>query len=110
MKCPSEIGDIVLAILQRGLLRIRAFGWAGDDQRCAIEADHLHNLPALLTHFSSDMLRYYWEVERPSFQSQSEGQSLTEFEALWDQLAPWAASQEKPALVPRAVRSSEPGK
>jgi hypothetical protein len=31
------------------------------------EADHLHNLPQLLADYHPDRLRYYWDIERPSF-------------------------------------------
>ncbi len=52
MNCPPEVAEILLEILQNGLLRIRMLGWSDAGHRCAIEADHLHNLPHLLTHFS----------------------------------------------------------
>src|ERR1043166_741489 len=44
MQCPPEIAEIVTQIISMGLLRIRASGWSGNADRCAIEADHLHNL------------------------------------------------------------------
>jgi hypothetical protein len=37
-----------MQILRIGLLRIRAFGEEGLADRCAIEADHLHNLPEIV--------------------------------------------------------------
>jgi hypothetical protein len=93
MNCPPEIAEILLEILRLGLLRIRLMGWGGDSGRCAVEADHLHNLPALLTNFSPDLLRYYWEAERPGFLSQSENNSLGGFEELWNRLAPFVARE-----------------
>src|SRR5207248_763300 len=45
MQCPPEIVEIVAHILQVGLVRIRALGWQNNAGRCAVEADHLHNLP-----------------------------------------------------------------
>src|SRR5919108_6221424 len=86
MSCPPETAEVLLQILTVGTLRIRALGWAGDARRCAVEADHLHNLPALLRDYSDDRLRYYWEVERPAFISQSAGVNLTGFEGLWADL------------------------
>jgi len=49
------------------VLRVRDAGWSGDGELCAIEADHVHNLPALLLNFSPDLLSFYWNVERESF-------------------------------------------
>ena len=71
MNCPPEIADIITRLIEAGILRIRAAAWAGDSARCAVEADHIHNLPGLLTNFSSETLRYYWEVEMPAFLAQS---------------------------------------
>jgi hypothetical protein len=87
MNCPPEIAEIIFEILRNGLLRIRLTGWRGDAHRCAVEADHLHNLPRLLTQFSADSLRYYWEVERPSFLNQTTNDFLPGFEELWNRLA-----------------------
>jgi hypothetical protein len=87
MHCPAEIAAIVLEILQWGLLDIRNHGWGGDAARCAVEADHLHNLPALLTDFQPEALKYYWEVERPLFIEKSSAEEVTHFEELWDELS-----------------------
>jgi len=54
MTCPTEIAEILTEILRTGLLRIRALGWSGNAERCAIEADHLHNVPDLLAHYSPE--------------------------------------------------------
>jgi hypothetical protein len=102
MNCPSEIAPILIQIMQAGILRTRGLGWAGDARRCAVEADHIHNLPALLEGYSQDLLRFYWEVERPAFISQSEGIDLRSFELLWKELGryvPQASASE--AVVPR---------
>jgi hypothetical protein len=87
MSCPDEIADILLEILKDGILRIRALGWSENPSRCAIEADHLHNLPELVAHFSPDLLRFYWEVSRPSFMKESTPAELVEFSPLWDRLS-----------------------
>jgi hypothetical protein len=67
MQCPPEVSDVLVQIITAGLLRIRAFGWNGDAARCAVEADHLHNLPEVLREFRPELLNYYWHVERVSF-------------------------------------------
>jgi hypothetical protein len=41
----EELRAVLLNILTTGLLRIRAYGWNGQVDLCALEADHLHNLP-----------------------------------------------------------------
>ena len=82
----TDATKVVLEILQLGTLRIRSLGWAGDARRCAIEADHLHNLPALLLSPSSALLSYYWEAEKPAFEDASDDADLAMFRPLWDEL------------------------
>jgi hypothetical protein len=89
MNCPSEVSEIILEIIGTGVLKIRKAGWSGDPSQCAMEADHIHNLPALLKSYSQDLLRFYWEVEKPSYQMRlatSQG-TKTGFEPLWEKLA-----------------------
>jgi len=99
MNCPTEVAEIVLGILQTGLLRIRGGGWANNARRCAVEADHLHNLPSLLANFNPDLLRYYWEVERIAYLTGAEPRSAGAFEAYWSRLEPIVASELLPALA-----------
>ena len=87
MQCPPEIAEIVCEILRIGLLRIRAQGWDGNPKRCAIEADHLHNLPGLLANYKVDLLDYYWQVERASFIGLCTAEDVKAFEPLWNSLA-----------------------
>lgn len=98
MSCPPDLADVLAQIIQTGFLRIRALGWSGDAKRCAIEADHLHNLPVLLANYCDDLLRFYWQVERTSFLSQLGENAAPEFEPLWKQLEPFVD------LVPAGVR------
>jgi hypothetical protein len=90
--CPPQIAEIVAAIVQEGFLRIRVEGWAGRAERCAIEADHLHNLPMILSDYRPELLDFYWNVERSGFIAQSEGQELGEFERLWKRLERYVPS------------------
>ena len=87
MTCPPDVARVVLQILQVAVLRIRAAGWGGDGSRCAVEADHVHNLPALLIDYSDELLRFYWEVERPSFMKLGRPADLKGYEPLWAELA-----------------------
>jgi hypothetical protein len=86
MICPPEIARAIVEILRTGILRIRAEGWLGDAGRCAAEADHLHNLPSLLTDFSFDRLKYYWEVERTAFLQRGGRAGADGFELLWKEI------------------------
>lgn len=86
MECHPEVVEILSEILRTGLLKTRASGWSGDARRCAIEADHLHNLPVLLVNFKEDGLQYYWDFERPSYVSQVGADQVVAFEDLWRRL------------------------
>jgi hypothetical protein len=85
MACPPEIARILLAIIQTATLHIRAAGWSGDAKRCAAEADHIHNLPGLVADYSQEGLRYYWQVEKPSYERLLD-RPPTSFQPLWDEL------------------------
>src|SRR5690348_17250699 len=87
MPCPPEIARILAQILSIGLLRARASGWNHDSDRCAIEADHLHNLPALLVDYDPALLHYYWNAERVGFMQRSACDEIAAFQPLWNALA-----------------------
>jgi hypothetical protein len=97
MNCPADVAAILLDLLGRGLLACRAAGWSGDADRCATVADHLHNLPDLLAHYSPDKLRYYWEVERPAFMAGCPSDERAGWEDIWVRLKPHA--EAAPGLV-----------
>ena len=82
----TDTTRIVSEILQLGFLRIRQIGWSGNASRCAIEADHLHNLPQVLLGPSSALLSFYWEVEKPAFEANSSDADLAMFRPLWAEL------------------------
>lgn len=100
MTCPPEIANILREILETGLLSIRHLGWAGNGERCAVEADHIHNLPGLLTDYSPDRLRYYWETERVAYTQQSTAQECAAFAPLWARLAPHGPSSTSRVAAP----------
>ena len=99
MQCPPEIAEIVLEILKISVLRIRGAAWSRDPDRCAIEADHIHNLPDLLKDYSAQLLQFYWEVSRTSFISQLPAED-TAFQSLWNRLRRHVAQTSNPALTP----------
>jgi hypothetical protein len=86
MNCSPEVSQLLLEILSTGLLRIRAFGWSGNAARCAIEADHIHNVPDLLAHFSTELLAFYWDISRTSYINETPPPHLAVWEPLWREL------------------------
>ena len=99
MDCPDAVAKVLLDILQAGLLSIRAASWSGDNGRSAIEADHLHNLPALLANYSPELLRFYWDVERTSYLTQIEAESVSIFAPHWKCLEPLVQRETVPAFA-----------
>lgn len=87
MRCPDEIADVVLPPVTYGLLRARAAAWQGKADLCAIESDHIHNLPDLLADYTPDKLSYYWNVERPSYLEQIGLDQSAGWEQLWHLLS-----------------------
>lgn len=86
MSCPPEIAEVITEILQLGLVRIRALAWEGNSAGAAHEADHLHNLPRLLRDYSTESMRYYWEVEKPAYSSRAERNAEAQFGPAWQRL------------------------
>ena len=103
--CPEPVRVAVLEILRASLLRIRTAAGAGDAPLCFIEADHVHNLPALLTNYSEEFLRFYLDVERRSYQEQldrhqagTDGhRNVRLFQLHWDSLERFALAAPGPA-------------
>src|SRR5947209_14883588 len=86
MTCPPDVADILLEILSQGILQARARGWSGDAAAAAREADHVHNLPGLIAHFTPEQLDYYWTIERPSYLAGIAPDQAAPFRPLWDRL------------------------
>jgi hypothetical protein len=99
MNCPAEVADILLEILGQGVLQARAAGWSGDADRAAVEADHVHNLPGLVAHYSPARLRYYWEAERPSYLARATPERAAPFQPLWERLCAHVERLCPPAAV-----------
>ena len=77
MHCPAEIAEVILPILQYGLIRVRAFAWQGQAELCAVEADHIHNLPDLLADYTPQKLYYYVPTCVPESTAVTAGAELT---------------------------------
>jgi hypothetical protein len=76
--------ETLLHVLSKGLLRIRAEGFSGRANQCAIDADHLHNLPSLVLQPSLQPLSYYLDVTRIAFIKSV--RDTSEFEVDWKRL------------------------
>ena len=77
---------ILVDIVVTGMRRIQEMGRAGNAQRCAIEAEHVQHLPALLYEYDPEVLQHYWNVERPAFKEKSSAEESAAFEPLWQAL------------------------
>jgi hypothetical protein len=81
----------LLEILRHGIMCARAAGWSGEAEHCAVETDHIHNLPELIENYSPERLRYYWDTERVSFLSDCPADELPSWLPLWERLQKEAA-------------------
>jgi hypothetical protein len=92
--CPADIADVILRILETGVIQARSAGWSEDAAPCAAQANHIHNLPDLLRRYSPRKLKYYWNTERSAFIRQMGGQPIV-FEELWAELEPLVPQTRK---------------
>jgi hypothetical protein len=108
MYCPEDVAIELVEVLKWGLLRIRTAGDQGDGRRCSQEADHVHNLPALLIDYAPQLLAFYWNTERPLLIKQIGQSECRMFEEPWANLKP-LVERECPGIdlrPPDAARSS----
>jgi hypothetical protein len=86
MDTSEDIKNVLLEILARGLLRIRTLANSGNSDACAIEADHLHNIPSLIRSIHrTELLHFYYDIERPSFRNVAKV-DIRAFDELWARL------------------------
>jgi hypothetical protein len=89
------IPGILAEILAAGLQRIAALGQSGNAARCAVEADHLRHLPALLAEFDPGVLDHYWDVERVAYIEKSSRAHMAAYKPMWKALAKVFQSRKK---------------
>jgi hypothetical protein len=82
----NEITALLAEIVYIALLNIRGHAHQGNSERCHIEADHVHNIPYLIANYSTDLLKFYLDLERPIYMQQSTPGALIPFEPLWARL------------------------
>ena len=91
---PADVREALAQILEIAYLSIRVAARKGDAKYCAIEADHIHNLPELLRKFDAAKLKYYLTVTRPSYVealSKLPGTTVEPYQPYWRQLEAHAA-------------------
>jgi hypothetical protein len=93
MNIPPTIEASLLSILKFGLLNIRYHAERKNAERCAIEADHLHNIPGLLQNFSVDLMRFYIDIEMPQYIREIDGQVIADIRSAWAVLTDWLSKQ-----------------
>jgi len=80
----EELRGVLLNILRTGLLRIRVLSWAGRAEDCAVEADHLHNLPHIARDLKIELVESYYTIGRSEFVKRAK--DLKGFEEDWKRL------------------------
>jgi hypothetical protein len=93
MNTPPIVQASLLKILGFGLLNIRHHAELKNSERCAIEANHLHNIPGLLENFSIDLLKFYVDIEKPQYARETNDQVLAEIRSAWAELTDWLSKQ-----------------
>jgi hypothetical protein len=96
----EELRLILLNILRTGLLRIRMDGWNGRADECAIEADHLHNLPGIAKELKVELLSHYYNTTRSSFIKQAK--IVQGFEEDWKRLGEILAEMQSKTAKDRS--------
>jgi hypothetical protein len=88
----SERDQIYVQILHFGLISLRNRTNAGDIQYCAIEVEHLHEVPSLIGEMNEARHEYYLRghrglyLERVDQTKESLGFVLNRYRELWPQL------------------------
>ena len=85
MSCPPDIAEVILEVLQTGLLRICARD--GREIPAALPVKPIISLicRGLLSNYSPELLRYYWEAEKPAYCNRDDGDPRA-FAPAWERL------------------------
>lgn len=104
MSREEELRQILLEIIRDGILTCRINGWGGNAANCAIEADHIHNLPDLVLNLSLEYLTYYYDVSRAVYMKETP--AAARFSKQWERLGAileeMRAEQPTPSPTPSA--------
>ena len=89
----TERDTIYVQILHHGLLRIRDSAALGHVQYCAVESEHLHNIPSLIGETNEQRHIYYFCQERAQYLEHVDRSipglefTLSRYAELWTRLA-----------------------
>ena len=88
----TERDHIYIEILKYGLHRIRECSELGLVTYCAVESEHLHNLPSLIGEKNEHRHAYYFQQERALYLERLDRKTpgidftLNRYSELWDKL------------------------
>jgi hypothetical protein len=88
----SDRDAIYLQILHHGLLRLRDAAVLGHTKYCAVEAEHLHNIPSLIGETNEHRHAYYFGQERVYYLERVDRSlpglefTLSRYVELWERL------------------------
>ena len=88
----NDRDQIYIEILEVALVRIRDLALSGAFEQCAVEADHVHNLPSLVGEANEQRHVYYLQGERSLYLERLDRSStnakyvLVRYAPLWTQL------------------------
>lgn len=83
---PEKRRRVYLQILERALLNIRGHANRGNSTQCALEADHVHNIPQMLIDDNEKEEVHYWNTMRAGYLRDSDPEITTIFNELWREL------------------------
>ena len=79
--------EVLLEILQRGILNARLAARHGNAEQAWLECDHIHNLISAVQSNDERWFNQYWSVERPVYTDACKNlQFKSAFFGLWAEL------------------------
>lgn len=77
-----------LEIVERGVLNVRTLLGRGEVEQAMIEANHIHNIPALLRREQGQSESAYWDVARVTYLRESKPGWPSAFREMWKTVDP----------------------
>jgi hypothetical protein len=77
-----------LGILERGILNVRTLLARADVEQAIVEANHIHNIPSLLSDEAAHSEGEYWEIARAGYLRDSKPGWPSAFRLMWETLDP----------------------
>ena len=101
----TERDIIYIQILQHGLICVRNAAALGQLQYCALESEHLHNIPSLIGETNEDRHLYYFCQERACYLEGVDRSipgmdfTLARYTHLWTQLSKFNEANSSPRTL-----------